>query len=402
MESQSSQLAYAEPSAPGKLLRVLIDARKLGDGGIGVYIDHLVQGLVSRGDIEVTVLASPARVRSMDWHDQVQVLPSAIKPYSLSEYLTLTRSIDFSKYDLFHAPHYTLPYGIPIPSVVTIHDLIHISHPERWYYPRVAKALIRSAVRRADKVITVSHATANELKKLVGKRHVSDERLSVIPNSLDEVTVGVKSLPVPRRAQEYSPYVLTVLSNLKPHKGLDDLLDAYAEVRRMRREEKGAAVPSLVLIGHGSEELTGDPRLLSKIGSVPGVFVEGRVSREELFSWYAHAVALVVPSRMEGFCLPMLEAQSVGTSVVVRPIPALRELSTDRDIIAADLSVPAMTTAMIEACVRFSGSERQGPDIKHLQRYALDSVSTSVVEVYRDAVGSSDSAGGNRTLVSRV
>lgn len=390
MESQSSQLAVL-PEPRTKDLRILIDARKLGDGGIGVYIDHLVRGLVNRGDIDVTVLASPARVRSMQWHRDVKVLPSSVKPYSVSEYLTLARTIDFSAFDLFHSPHYTLPYGIPIPAVVTIHDLIHVSHPQRWYYPLVARTLIRSAIRRADKIIAVSQSTAAEVCELVGQRKVQGGRLVVVPNSLDDRPIAAVSVPTPRRAQEYTPYFLAVLSNLKPHKGLDDLIDAYAELRRQPREERGYSVPSLVLIGHGSEELTGDPRLLSKIGSVPGVFVEGSVSRDELFAWYAHAAALVVPSRMEGFCLPMLEAQSVATPVVVRPVPALKELATARDIVAADFSISALSVALCQQISKETTIDRVHPDVEHLEKFALDEVTASIVEVYLEVTKNRES-----------
>jgi glycosyltransferase involved in cell wall biosynthesis len=305
------------------------------------------------------------------------------RQYSLREYLFLARTIDFSQFDIYHAPHYTVPFGIPIPTVVTIHDLIHIEFPERFYYPLIARPLIRSAVKRADALIAVSGATRDAVIRLTG---VSADRISVIPNAIPaflDVQTDAPAVRAPiHDCLARTPYFVAVLSNLKPHKGTHDLLVAYGGARRvaMKSGASEASFPRLVLAGFGARDLLDSQKLLPLLQATEGISVVGEVSAEELRLLYRSAHAVVVPSRAEGFCLPALEAQSVGTRVVCRPVPALQELMTTRDLIAEDLSVEALREVLKRAASAPSVST--AIDARHLQRFSLERVSAALYELY--------------------
>jgi glycosyltransferase involved in cell wall biosynthesis len=388
VEAQSSQLAshlaFVEPTHVSPL-RVVLDGRKLGDGGIGVYIDNTVRGLLERGDVDLTIIAKPGQSDGVPWKREVAWLYDNARPYSMAEYLLLGRRIDSSAYDLFHSPHYTLPFGIRIPTIVTIHDLIHIEHPERAFYPLIARRLIRSAVKRASAIIVVSEDTKRALKVCMGAGNLD---VHVIPNSIPAIMcaegndMSVPDLPGLHSA---TPYFVAVLSNLKPHKGVKELLQAYASLRtRLRAERNSIACPQLLLVGHGAQALKERPSARGVYGLSDGVSVVGSVKSHVLKNLYRGAEALVVASRAEGFCFPALEAQSVGTRVVCTPVPALLEFVTDRDLVARDFSSSALAEVLYQAAA--APRAERVIQVSHLERFAPERVSAQIGALYNRVV----------------
>jgi glycosyltransferase involved in cell wall biosynthesis len=379
-------VAYAERS-PQAALNLLLDGRKLGDGGIGVYIENIVLGLLPRSDVNLTVISSERKAQNVAWHDQVSWIHDEAKQYSLDEMFLLARRIDWKAFDLYHAPHFTLPFGIPIPSVVTIHDLIHIDYPESFYYPGIARRLIRSAVRRATAVLAVSNATKCAVEALTG---VESSKVSVIPNAIppfleqNEQAVSVSTLV--RECLVKQPFFVAVLSNLKPHKGALDLLLAYQQAsREFEKAYSERTFPNLLLVGYGARDIERDTDLHQLAQETKGVTVIGAVSPAELTQLYRAAQAVVVPSIAEGFCLPALEAQSVGAQVVCRPVPALVELVTQSDLVAADLSRESFAEVLKRAAF-VDPRGTKGVNQAHLDRFSLTKVSEQLYGVYSAVV----------------
>lgn len=364
-------------------MRVLLDGRKLKDGGIGVYTENLITGLLEVGGVDLTLLYRDESCRDASYADDVTWIRDDARLYSVDELLFLAGRIDFSRFDIFHTPHYMVPYRVPVPTVVTIHDLIHITHPERFYYPWVARALIRSAVRRADTVLAVSRHTREGVLGLTG---APESKVVHIPNALSERLRGdERRQPV---HGDTHPYLFALFSNVKPHKGLKDLLLAYREFREGRRwEEFSPRCPKLFLAGYGIENLLDTSEGNALLEGVEGVRIAGRLSDSELRTALRGSLALVVPSLVEGFCLPALEAQSVGTPVVCRPVPALRELVTENDIVAESFSVGSLVTALERGVLAGMSSCRQIPQ-SHVELFSCRSLAARVKLEYQRAISS--------------
>ncbi len=383
MESDGSELAHPRQEE-AKPLRIVIDGRKLGDGGIGVYIDNLVRGLLEVGGAEVALIARPGIREKVDYGSEVHWIFDSAAPYSVDEMFLLGRRLNLSGYDLFHAPHYTLPYGLSIPTVVTVHDLIHIQYPERFYYPWIARRLIRSAVKRANAVITVSQQTRRAVLDLCD---VGESKIVCVPNGISSFLTDAPLNPsAGKRYCELTPFFLSIFSTIKPHKGLLDLIQAYKAYRVSDVwSEVGSRCPRLVLAGYGTEEILASSELLAIVSETEGVHIAGPVSRDELAVLYRKATALIVPSLLEGFCLPALEAQACGTPVVCRPVPALQELVTESDVVAKDNSVAELAAAMAQGMVRGVTGQRAAP-LKHLELYSCARTASSVLNVYKAAL----------------
>ena len=140
-------------------LKILLDARKLGHGGIGVYLENLVSGLLylpafvdGRCELSLIVNKEDPALRqwgkdnglgvfvgeclveklSSQWNSRVNLIFDKARGYSLDELFAMPYRLrsEIAKHDLFHCPHYVLPHFIKIPKVVTIHDIIHVTHPD--------------------------------------------------------------------------------------------------------------------------------------------------------------------------------------------------------------------------------------------------------------------------------
>ncbi|MGH7818771.1 MAG: glycosyltransferase, partial [Candidatus Binatia bacterium] len=149
-------------------MRLGIDVRKLGDGGIGEYIrETLIAAVRLCPELEVVAFGA-AEQRELLPIERVEWVATSAGKYSLAEHFTLPAAIRGRRLDLFHAPHYVLPLGLSLPAVVTVHDTIHLSLPRTRFHPLYARFMMGSACRRARKVITVSETTARDLESRLG------------------------------------------------------------------------------------------------------------------------------------------------------------------------------------------------------------------------------------------
>jgi glycosyltransferase involved in cell wall biosynthesis len=368
-------------------LRVLVDGRKLFDGGIGVYTRNCVSGLLASGHFVGVITTQEsyeaAKELKLSWLEAVSIHIDNAGRYSLDEYVGLAKRVPVKAYDVFHSPHYTLPYGVSIPTVVTIHDLIHITHPEKRFYPFVARRLITSAIKRADLLVTVSNASANALREEFGE--AVNRKLAVIPNAVTQR--GSEN----HRPEADKPFFLSVFSTLKEHKGFNDLMMAYNNY--VSRAGDGAL--PLVLVGQGFADPKTAYARIAQYGLGTRVHVLGKVSDEKLQTLYTQAKALVVPSLAEGFCLPVIEAHAAGTAVVSRPVPAISELVISGDTVAKDFAVLSFADSLLFAAEReVNRLELHGRFNRLIEEQFSSEVTTAkLVQVYRTAIdGEGDAA----------
>jgi glycosyltransferase involved in cell wall biosynthesis len=311
-------------------MRVGIDARKIADFGIGTYIRGLLRGLVALGGEDEYVAFAPADAPIPSGVEHVVI---DAPHYSFRELLVVGRAADRARLDVFHAPHYVVPFT-RVPMVVTVHDLIHLHQPMRNpLAPLYARTMIRRAVKHARRVLTVTNAVKVQLERELGATNVQ-----VTPNGV--------AAPSTANHQPSTANSFLYVGNDKPHKNVDALIAALALVPDAR----------LVLVGGAFERFRGRGR----------VEVRGFVSDDELSSLYRAAIALVMPSLEEGFGLPALEAMAHGTATITSNDPALVEVTGDaalhvdaRDVRAlADAMLLVARDGQLRARLGAAGSER--------------------------------------------
>lgn len=280
---------------------VVIDARKLGDGGIGVYIENLVDGLIQAKVFDkITLIISPNcnSTALTRWTSKVQLVEDSAKKYSFSEYFLMPlRLKSVFANSLVHFPHYTVPFFLPNTAkvVVTIHDCIHLRN-SNILKRIVAKFLLQAAIKRADRIITVSNYSKRDI---LNNFAVNAERIDVIANSISPEL----KVTAPQANADYYLFV----GNGREHKGLDLLLDSF-------ENEK------VLIVGSSFSD-----QQKQRIASMQSAILVGSCSNAELASLYAGAKALIMPSYEEGFGIPVLEALSFGVPVIATPVASLVE-----------------------------------------------------------------------------
>ncbi|MDQ6891878.1 MAG: glycosyltransferase family 4 protein [Acidobacteriota bacterium] len=370
--------------------RIGIDARKVKDYGIGSYIRNLLEAIGRRE--ESGRYRFRVYVRAAD-HDALPPLPPHFEiadeespGYSIAELTGFAWRIFRDRLDLFHATHYVLP---PLPktrAVVTIHDIIHLLYPQ--YLPNraahvYARFMIRHALNRANRIITVSYNTKRDLTDYFG---VPGTRTEVIYNGVSEMfRPDVPELERRRVAERHGltrPYLL-FLGGEKPHKNVQNVVRAFAEARRRRDLPQ-----QLVLAGPLPKNPGRIEALISALDLESSVRRPGIVEEEDLPGLYAGADALLYPTLYEGFGLPVIEAMACGVPVLTSGTSALQEIAGGYAYLVDPMDVEAIANGI----VLLATDEKVRADYAELGKkraldFSWDKAAERTLEVYASALG---------------
>jgi glycosyltransferase involved in cell wall biosynthesis len=367
-------------------VRIGIDARKLHDFGIGTYIRNLLRQLARLDhDTEFVVLCRP------EDRDTLTPLGENFRPvvetagnYTIAEQLRVPLALKREGVTLFHAPHYVLPPLVRCRSVVTIHDCIHLMFPE--YLPnRLALAYARTSIglaaRRATRVLTVSESSKRDILRFVD---TEPDKIDVIYNAYDD-RFGVEPreedvVRVRERFQLHDEFVLYA-GNVKPHKNLERLIQAFDLVR-----QRGLNHLKLVIIGDEVSKYAALRRAVHKHQLHRYVRFLGYLPEETLAVMYRLAGVFVFPSLYEGFGLPPLEAMASGTPVVTSNVSSLPEVAGDAAVLVdphdpaaiADGIHSVLTDEHLRRDLRRKGLERA-------RQFSWEASVRRVREIYREA-----------------
>ncbi len=287
--------------------------------GIGTYLRQVLGRLASeRAEWRLLLLGDPEALGREAWSSApgVEVVAHRAPLYGLRGHV-LPAAARRLEPDLLWVPHYNIPLGWRGRLLVTVHDLAHLALPEvfgrgaRRAYACLTFAAVR---RRADGLLFVSRFSRDEFHRLVGAPRGAEW---TAPNGVDP-----SWFDVPPAAATARPYFLYV-GNVKPHKNLGRLLEAFAAL-------VGEIPHDLVLAGRRQGFLTGDPEVARRAGGLgERVRLTGFLGDDELRRAVAGAAALVLPSLYEGFGLPAIEAMACGRPVLAARAGALPEVCGD-------------------------------------------------------------------------
>ncbi len=328
-------------------MRVAIDARKLHDFGIGTYIRNILRQLarIDRQTEYVLICQPRDRELAVSLGDNFRVEVNTSPPYSLREQVSIPWTLVRTRARVLHEPHYVLPPLARCRSVVTIHDCIHLRFPQ-YLRNRAALTYARTqmgaAARRSDRILTVSEASKRDILEFFD---VPAEKITVIHNAIDEhFETAPPEDEVRRVAERYQlqeRFVLYV-GNVKPHKNLVRLLDAFHLLRRSPDLQD----VKLVIIGDEISKYAALRRAIHRYNLHKFVRFLGFLPDERLAIVYRLASVFVFPSLYEGFGLPPLEAMASGTPVVTSNVSSLPEVTGDAALLVDPTSAEAIADAM--------------------------------------------------------
>ncbi len=368
-------------------MRVGIDVRKLHDFGIGTYIRNLLRHLARLDRTsEYVLLCGPDDCGSApSFGPNFRCVPEGAGPYTVREQLAVPFDVWRERLDLFHEPHYVLPVLTPGRTIVTIHDCIHLMFPQ--YLPSrlghvYARAAMWAAAKRSDRILTVSEASKRDILRFFD---VPAEKIVVIPNAIDERFWDPPDEDridrIRERYQLQGPFILYA-GNIKPHKNLERLIQAFHSVRQSGFDEL-----KLVIIGDEISKHQTLRRTVHQLMLHQHVRFLGFQPDETLAVLYRLASVFVFPSLYEGFGLPPLEAMASGTPVVTSNVSSLPEVVGE----AAVLVDPYDVESIADGIRKVLGDEafekeliRKG--LERARQFSWERSVERVHEIYRQVV----------------
>ena len=367
-------------------MRIGIDARKLHDFGIGTYIRNLLRHLARLdGQTDFVIFCRPEdRDALAAVGENFRPVPETSGNYSIAEQFAIPWAIEREGVTLFHAPHYVLPPLVQCRSVVTIHDVIHLMFPQ--YLPNrvafsYAKWSITQASQRATRVMTVSESSKRDILRFVD---TEPDKIDVIYNAYDErFAMEPREEDVVRVRERYQltdEFVLYA-GNVKPHKNLERLIDAFALVRK-----RGLDHLKLVLIGDEISKYAALRRAVHQHRLHQYVRFLGYLPQETLAVMYRLAGVFVFPSLYEGFGLPPLEAMACGTPVIASGVSSLPEVLGDAAMIVNPENVFDIARGIREVILEPEfRRELVHRGYERLKTFSWDTTAAQVLQVYEEA-----------------
>lgn len=227
--------------------------------------------------------------------------------------------------DVFHATNYFVPPMRRARTVVTVHDLAILVHPE-WCSPKIRRFFpkqIARCIREADAVLACSESTKLDAVRLLG---VDPTRIAVVYEGIDETLVPMERENAARHVHSRygvsSPYLLFV-GTIEPRKNITGLLRAFSKIRDEMPHK-------LVLVGGKGWYREDVEAVARELGVGERVSFVGYVSSHaELAAFYSAADLFVFPSLYEGFGLPILEAMACGCPVITADNSSMPEIAAD-------------------------------------------------------------------------
>ena len=273
---------------------------------------------------------------------------------------------------LFHGLSGELPIGIHqsgIRSVVTIHDLIFLRHPEfyHWIDTKIYAWKFRQTLREADHIIAISECTRRDIMEYGGDL-ISEDRISLIYQSC------APKFTVSRRAAPRERYILSV-GSIEARK---NILLAVKALPYLPDDVK------LVMVGRHTPYTDEVIAYAEKAHLSHRIRIMHGVSDEALPKLYAEAEAFVYPSRYEGFGIPIIEAISCGLPVVACTGSCLEEAGGPDSLYVNPDDAEAMAHAIQQVLRGAEGREKRIENSQqYIKRFAGNDVAGQVVELYR-------------------
>ncbi len=323
--------------------KIGIDARMYSSKftGIGRYVYELTENLfqIDQKNEYVLFLNEPEYSKFTPPNKRVSKVLVDAHHYSLSEQTTFLKKIIAAKVDLMHFTHFNAPILYMGKSVVTIHDLTLSFFPGKKMnssiYRLAYQLVIRTAVRKAKKVIAVSNNTKHDLQTILG---TPDKKAQVIYEGVNSefkaITDQQKIDKVLKKYNLDRPFILYT-GVWRSHKNLANLIKAFG----ILKHQYGLDC-YLVITGKKDPYYPEVEQETLSLQLENDVVFTGLIPEDDLITLYSAARLYAFPSLYEGFGLPVLEAMQCHTPVACSNASCLPEVAGMKNALFFDPKSP--------------------------------------------------------------
>lgn len=352
-------------------MRIGIDCRTIlspsrGEkAGIGHYNYSLVKNLMKIDKRNQYILFFDYRVPDTREFKQKNF---EIKYFPFSQYkkflpftyshLLIAAELGKQKLDILHSPANVIPLNYKKPTIVTVHDLA-IYKESKWFpsgQKFSTRFLVPKSLKKANHIIAVSNATKRDIIKLF---KIPPSKISVIHENVmvKKLPTRSKDISALRRYKLKNEYILFV-GTLEPRKNLLRLIEGYNKLIKENPKKYGRY--DLVLAGMRGWKSKNIFRLIKKLKLDEKVKYLEYIPHNHKIDLMEHATCFVFPSFYEGFCLPVLEAMSLGCPVITSNTSSLPEVCGQ----ACEMVNPSRSENITKSLARVLYSKRLRESMK--------------------------------------
>jgi glycosyltransferase involved in cell wall biosynthesis len=367
--------------------RFIIDARYVEPkpSGIGRYVEALIERLPRLAPTQPFELwTHPTRPAPVAFPN-VFCQPIAAPADGLRTLLTPQRLGHLGSDDVIHFPFSLLGRGLRCATVVTVHDLMWLEQPDlvegRPLMRRVRQLYyqqgMRWALQFATRLIAVSEATR---ARMIARVPECAERIRVTHNAADArfaptLDAAASAAQAAQVIGSMAPYYLVVGKN-EPYKAHEIALTAFAAT---------AGADELLVFIQRTSGGRGLVALAERLGVAARLRFLPTVSSEGLTSLLQAARALLQPSLVEGFGIPVLEAMACGCPVVASDTPALVEVMGGAGLHAAVGDAQGLGAALTRLRTPGLPEELRQRGLARAREFSWDRTASATLAVYREA-----------------
>lgn len=373
--------------------RIVIDARRIGDFGIGTYIRNLVHALaeIDQENHYMLLALRPDEPELSGLPPNFCIVPHPRPDTHWMEHFALYFALREMGADVVHIPLNSVPLLMPRPYVVTIHDMSSLLFSgQAQVRTNFRMFLFRRGLLRAATVIAVSGATRRDVENVLG---IPGSRIRQIYDALDPrfLEAGPDSLQERAAARQrilerYGvnyPFILYA-GAVRPQKNVPRLVEAFAVLRGDLESHPVYKHLHLIIIGDETSALR---RTVIKTRVEKLVRFLGFVPFETLRVFFEAASAFVFPSLYEGFGLPPLEAMASGTPVVTSNVSSLPEVAGNAALLVNPENVFEIARGIRDVLL----DEQLRSQLIHrgyeqVRRFSWSTTARQVLEIYREIV----------------
>lgn len=384
-------------------MKVCIDARYVFPkmDGIGRYLINLIDKLskVTLNNenihfyvLEVDKFSVDSLLRQFDNRKnitfiKIPVLPQTIRNHFIGRYL---KNLEI---DIYHYPQFDLPWFLSGLKIVTsIMDMnpqkLREFFPNKFGWIKRYYSILTNwiALKKSDKLITISESTKKELMNFYGfknqdkikaihlgvnDRFFKDQNKVTLKNKLTELKQKFK-------IERYFLYV----GNNRPHKNLERVLQAFAIVLK----EVNPDIKFLI-VGQQLKNNPGINTYLNKLDIINNVLI-AELNDEELFAIYSGAEAFIFCSLSEGFGLPVLEAMVQGTPVITSNLSSLKEIAEDAALLVDPFSIEDIYKGMLKIVLdKEFRDELSRKGLAKSKEFTWDKCAEETLKIYSGLLG---------------
>jgi len=253
----------------------------------------------------------------------------------------LANLIKKEKLDLYHNPANIIPLGYHGRSVISVHDLAIYVNPD--WFPQGqnfnTKVLFPQSLKKAEKIIAVSHNTKNDLINIF---KVPREKIQVIYEGVEDFDQNEITKDEIRPELKFTEPYLFFVGTIEPRKNIERLIKAY---KNFIKENPGTKIKLVIAGKKGWKcdtifKAINDPELKDKL------IYPGYISLQEKIYLYKNCLAFIFPTLYEGFGLPVLEAMSLGKPVISSKIAPITEFAKDKALLINPQNIDQIKKAM--------------------------------------------------------